>query len=226
MTRTVFTIRPEPGFSATLAAGRALGLEMAGDPLFDIQPVKWIAPSPDAFDALLLGSANAVRHGGETLHGWTAKPVYAVGKATADAARRAGFRIAAEGRHGLQTVLDDLAGRDIRFLRLAGEDHVDLTTPGGTELITRIVYASRRLLLAPSLAPRLQSDGVVLLHSARAAEHFAQECRRLGLDRSRLKLAALGSRIVHAAGPGWLEVRAAPRPCESALLALARDMCQ
>lgn len=226
MTQTVFSIRPEPGLSATLEAGRALGLEMAGEPLFEIRSTDWTPPPADVFEALLLGSANAIRHGGEGLRDLTGKPVYAVGNATANAARDAGFRIASIGQGGLQTVMDGAAQRHLRFLRLAGEDHIRLTPPDGAELITRIVYASRPLSLGDVLARRLAEGGVVLLHSAKAAEHFAHECRRLELDRSRLRLAALGSRIAHAADSGWHEVQVAAEPRESALLALARDMCQ
>ena len=49
MTRVV-AIRPEPGLSATLERGQAMGLDMAGWPLFEIRPVAWDPPVPDTIE--------------------------------------------------------------------------------------------------------------------------------------------------------------------------------
>ena len=225
MTLPIIAIRPEPGCAATIAAGREAGLAIESWPLFEVRPVAWDAPLPDAFDALLLGSANALRHGGAALAAYRGKPAYAVGEATADAARAAGLEIAAIGSGGLQAVLDTEAGLPPRLLRIAGAEHVPLTAPGGVTLLTRIAYESVALPLAPELTERLAEGALVLLHSAAAARHFAGECSRLGVAREKLALAALGSRIATAAGPGWCAVRSAEQPREAALLALAADMC-
>ena len=69
------------------------------------------------------------------------------------------------------------------------------------------------------------SGGLVLLHSAAAARHFATECDRLAIHRGDIRLAALGQRIAEAAGAGWAALRSAAEPNEAALLALAREMC-
>ena len=66
----VFAIRAEPGLSATIEAGQALGLVVEGYPLAEVHPVAWEVPSETTFDALLLGSANAVRHAGPALARW------------------------------------------------------------------------------------------------------------------------------------------------------------
>ena len=55
-------LRPEPGASATLGRAQAMGLAAFAMPLFAVEPVAWTAPAPHDFDALLLTSANAVRH--------------------------------------------------------------------------------------------------------------------------------------------------------------------
>lgn len=219
----IVAIRPEPGLSATLARGRAEGLEIAGWPLFEVRPLNWEPPAPEGIDGVLLGSANAIRHAGD-LSAFTAKPAYAVGATTADAAREAGFTVKAEGRGGLQQLLSRLKP-PLTLLRLAGAKHVPLFPPLGIVLETRIVYDSAPVPMPPELRERLEQGALVLLHSGEAARHFAAECDRLGLDRDRVALAALGPRIAEAAGTGWREVRATENPREAPLLALARDMC-
>lgn len=225
MSRPLYAIRPEPGLSATLEAARAMGLESRGEPLFAVRALPWEVPDLATFDGVLLGSANAVRHGGTALAGLCAKPSYVVGEATAEAARAAGFAVAAAGEGGLQGLLDGLAGQELTLLRIAGAEHVALTPPEGIALVTRIAYESAPVPMSEGLAERLRAGGVVLLHSAAAARHFADECERLGIARSGLALATLGSRIAAAAGEGWAGVQAASAPREAELLALARDMC-
>ena len=63
----VIAIRPEPGLSATVERGRKLGLAIERCPLFEVRPVRWEAPDAARFDVLLIGSANAIRHGGDWL---------------------------------------------------------------------------------------------------------------------------------------------------------------
>lgn len=224
MSRLVVAIRPEPGCSATVEAGRAMGLAIACEPLFEIRPLAWDPPPPDSVDALLLGSANAVRHGGPALEAYRAKPVHAVGEATAAAAEAAGFTIASAGQGELQALVDTLAG-PLRLLRLTGADHVPLVPPAGIAVDMRVAYESVPRPLSRPLADKLGAGALVLLHSAAAARHFAGECDRCGVPRSAVGLAALGPRIAAAAGAGWREVRCATEPREAALLALARDMC-
>jgi uroporphyrinogen-III synthase len=224
MTRIV-AIRPEPGLSATLAKGRAEGLDITGWPLFEIRPRAWEPPSPDGIDGVLVGSANALRHAGPALSAFLGKPAYAVGAATAEAAREAGFAVRAEGKGGLQQLLGTLKGHPLTLLRLAGAKHIPLIPPLGIVLDTRITYESAPLPMPPEMARALGEGALVLLHSAEAAQHFTGEVERLGLDKAKIALAALGPRIVVAAGPGWREVRAVENPREEPLLALARDMC-
>lgn len=221
----VVTIRPEPGCSATVEAALALGLEVAGWPLFEIRACTWEPPAPDSIDALLIGSANAVRHFGPALERYRAKPVFAVGRATAAAADAAGLTVAATGSEDLQRLLDTLAA-PMRLLRVTGAEHVALAAPAGLEIVTRVAYESVPAPLSPERAEQVGGGSLVLLHSAAAARHFAGECDRLLVARQNVGLAALAPRIAEGAGEGWREVRWAPDPNEAALLALARDMCQ
>ncbi|KRA82758.1 uroporphyrinogen-III synthase [Altererythrobacter sp. Root672] len=225
MTALILTIRPEPGCTATVEAGRELGLTIEGCPLFALRAVEWDPPAPENIDALLLGSANAVRHAGPALDQFRGKPVYSVGAATGKEAEAAGFPVAVCGQGVLQPVLDGLVGQQLRLLRVTGAEHVPLYPPPGISVETRIAYESMGLQLPDALAGRLASGALVLLHSAAAARHFAGECDRCGVSRSCVALAVLGPRIAEAAGEGWATVRSASVPAEAALLALASDMC-
>ncbi|MBW8785446.1 MAG: uroporphyrinogen-III synthase [Novosphingobium sp.] len=222
----LIAIRPEPGCSATVATAEALGLTARGFPLFEIEPRAWHAPERIEFDALLIGSANALRHAGPELERYSGLPTYVVGEVTAGACRAAGFEVVAVGSGGLQEVLGRVETRHRRLLRLAGEERIALDPPPGITLIERVVYVSRPLPMPTGLTELLSAPAVVLLHSAAAARHFAAECARQGVARANVALAAIGPRVAAAAGGGWREVATASQTGDSALLALAREMCQ
>lgn len=220
-------IRPEPGCSASVDKARKMhGVEVYGAPLFEVVPRSWEAVPPGACDALLIGSAMALRHGGPGLSALKSLPVYAVGEATAQAAREAGFTVAATGTTTMQTLLDDLAPQHRRLLRLAGEERVTLALPDGVSMDERVVYASLPREMPPELVAQLQNPAIVTLHSAEAARHLAAQCVKHGIRRARLRLAAMSPRIASAAGDGWGEVASVSYPDDTALLALARQMCQ
>lgn len=219
-------IRPEPGCTATVSAARTVGLEPYGFPLFAVTPRSWQAPPPDNHDALLLGSANALRHAGPGLAAVRHLPAYAVGEATAEAARELGFTVIAQGQGGLQDVLGRLDPAHRRLLRLSGAERIALNLPTGVTMTERIVYASQAQPMPADLTALLAEPAIVALHSAEAAHHFAAECVRNGLRRARLRLCALGPRIAAAGGEGWGEVAVAADTSDRALLALARQMCQ
>jgi uroporphyrinogen-III synthase len=163
-----------------------VGLAITGHALSEIRAAAWDCPDPAAFDGLLIGSANAFVHGGAHLARLTGKPVYAVGEATAAAARAAGFKVAMVGSGGLQAVLDAIPGPR-HLLRIAGEEHVPLTPPAGVTFATVIAYRSVGLPLDPA-APLLASgEALVLLHSAATARALGEECDRLGLPRAEMR---------------------------------------
>ncbi|WP_298334390.1 uroporphyrinogen-III synthase [uncultured Erythrobacter sp.] len=222
MSGIILVVRPEPGLGTTLAAAKDMGLNTVGYPLFEIRPWEWDCPDPVTVDALLIGSANAIRHGGEALTRLTDKPVYAVGEATAEAAREAGFAIASIGTGGLQNVLDTVRS-ETTLLRLAGAEHVPLEPPSGVNLETRIVYKAVSLEL-PEPLRALQDLGLtVLLHSAAAARQFDNEARRMALHRQRISLVTIGPRVASAAGKGWADIHVSDAPNDRAMLELARS---
>lgn len=207
MTRRLLVLRPEPGNAATCARLTERGLAAVALPLFAVRGLAWEAPDPAAYDALLLTSANAVRHAGAALARLAALPVIAVGPATAAAARAAGLRVAAQGDGGV----GDLATRG-RLLHLAGQAHVALQ---GVDRI--VVYASDRLPVAPA-ALAVADGAVALLHSPRAARAFAD---LLPVPRSRVRIAALSEAVRAAAGAGWDAARVAAARTDAALVDLA-----
>lgn len=219
-------IRPEPGCAASVAAARAAGLDARGFALFEVAAKSWEAVPAAGYDALLAGSANVFRYGGPGLPALSALPVLAVGEATAEAARAAGFAVAATGTGGLQKLLETLPRGCRRLLRLAGDERIALTPPRRVTIDERVVYTTRAVPFPPELAALLRGPAIIALHSADAARHLAAQCVSHGLRRARLRIAALSPRIAAAAGDGWGEVAAAPIPDDKALLALARQMCQ
>jgi uroporphyrinogen-III synthase len=222
----ILILRPEPGASTTLATTQALDLDAHAFPLFAIRPLAW-EPVPRAHvDAVLLGSANALRHGGTALGAYAGLPAYAVGETTAQAAREAGFAVAATGRGGLQPLLSALAPEHRRLLRLAGRERVELAIPAGITITTREVYAAEPLPPAPTLLALLRRPVLALLHSGEAASRFTEICATAAIDRRTVRLAAIGERVAARAGSGWGDLQCAASPDDAALLALAMRMCQ
>ncbi len=159
---------------------------MIGKPLFAIEPVPWDPPPVDEFDGLLIGSANAIRQAGHGLALFRGMDVYAVGGATANEAEKAGLNIRAVGEGGLQALLDSLVPAPLSLLRLAGLDHVALNPPANITIEKRIVYRAYSHELPQSIADRLADGGIVMLHSAAAADHFSQECSRLNVNKANI----------------------------------------
>lgn len=223
----IITIRPEFGAQTTLREAPSHGLEVQSFPMTSVHALDWQGPDPADVDALLIGSANAIRLGGAELAKFQQKPVFAVGSATAAAAREAGFDVAQLGQGGLQGLLSDMPKTDLSMLRVAARRHVELAVPSHVQMETRIAYEAQDIAMPDDLAALLRAGpSLVLLHSAGSALHFRSECERLGIDRRSISIAALGKRITAAAGNGWQAVRAAPSPRETALLALAKDLWQ
>lgn len=211
-------IRPEPGASATAERVRAAGHEPLLLPFFEVTGRPWSASPPETFDALLLTSANAVRHAGPGLEPYRSLPAYAVGERTAAALRAMGIEPAATGSAGVQSALAKVEANHQKLLWLAGEDHSMLEMPRGMTVETAICYTSEPRPLPPTAAQIIAQADAVALHSARAAQHFSDSVQLLGCERAKIAIAAFSSAIAKAAGPGWALVATAAQPTDSALL--------
>lgn len=214
--RQVLVLRPEPGASATVAKAREYSLEASAVPLFEIKPVKWDAPEPSNFDGVLLTSANAVRQAGERLSGYRGLQAYAVGEATATAAREAGFGIASVGNSGVDRLLASI-DPDLRLLHLCGEDRRTREQP--KQKITAVPVYRAEAIERPELGDL--SDVIALIHSPRAAARFAE----LVSERSAISIVAISKAAADAGGQGWRVLETADEPTDEALLALAAQLC-
>lgn len=223
MSRRVAVLRPEPGNAATAAALAARGVEAVRLPLFAVRGVDWEAPDPGAFDALVLTSANAVRHAGPGLRGLTPLPVYAVGAATARAAEAAGLRVALTGGAGAAALLAAAEAAGVRrAIHLAARERT--VAPGGIVAAIRTVYASEPLPIDPGAGAML-ADTVATVQSARAGVRLAEWVAALGLSRSSIALAAVSEGAAAAAGEGWQRVAHAASPAERDLIDAAIALC-
>ncbi len=218
--RRLAVLRPEPGASATVERAAALGLDAVAMPLFKVEPVAWKAPDARDFDALLLTSANALRHGGTGLERLLQLPAYAVGEATADAARAAGLAVAATGDGGVEQLLDRVPA-GLRLLHLCGEHR---TMTDSSRPITSVAVYRSIELPPPGGLERIEGQ-VVAVHSPRAGRRLAELAEQAGVDRSSVRVAAISEAARAAAGDGWERCESAAQPDETALLALAARLC-
>jgi uroporphyrinogen-III synthase len=219
--RPLVIVRPEPGASATARAAEAKGLMPVLLSLFKVEPVEWEAPDAGQFDALLLTSANAIRHGGNGLEGLRQLRAYCVGEATATAAREAGLSVIAAGTVGVDELLQRVP-RESRLLHLSGTHWRE--PANRTHAIRHLpVYDSVELPPPEWLA--LIEGAVVAVHSPRAASTLARHADDLRLDRHGTAIAAISAETAAAAGKGWETVEPAAEPRDSALLAIATRLC-
>jgi uroporphyrinogen-III synthase len=217
MTRPVLVLRPQPGADATAARAAERGLRAIIAPLFRIAPRDWAMPDA-RFDALLFTSANAVRALDDRVD--RTVPAYAVGTATAEAARAAGFESVTVGPGRIEELIPLILADGIgSLLHLAGEDRTAFD-PAGLRIETRIVYAAEPVEPSPAFAEALAEGAVALLHSARAAQRFRALAGTGG------RIAAISEGVRAAAGEGWAAVAVADAPGDDALLAAAARLCQ
>ncbi|KQM96751.1 uroporphyrinogen-III synthase [Sphingomonas sp. Leaf25] len=203
-------LRPEPGNAATVAGIRALGGEAIPLPLFAIVPLAWELPA-EAHDALILTSANAVRHAGAGLAALAYLPVHAVGAATARAARDAGLRVVATGAGDGRALLDAARAAGVRrALLLTARDRA--VAAHGVVATIRAVYAA--VPTEPVGMDRL-AGSVALVHSPRAAARLAA----LVADRGTTSVAAISPAAAMMLGNGWRAVAVAAMPSDPAVIA-------
>jgi len=218
--KKVLVLRPEPGATTTVSRAAAYGLTGIAAPIFTVGPIAW-TPPPERPDALMLTSANAVRHAGPALMLYRTLPAYTVGSATAEAAVTAGLGDVRIGPSDAAALLD-MMGRDgVRSaLHVAGREHKDVIHPM-VRVTRRIVYGADPVASLPDAAQHaLAERAVALLHSPRAAALFA------GLvdERSGVAIAAISPAAAEAAGGGWRAIAIAEHPSDASLLAAAAGL--
>jgi len=218
----VWVTRAEPGASATARRLRALGREPLVAPVLEVRPLD-AAIDLEGAAALAFTSANAVR-AFAARKPERALPVFAVGEATAKAARDAGF-VAVEPAEGDVSALARLIAARRPGLVLnptAAEPAADLgalLAASGVAVRTAALYETLPAEPARALAA-LDAVSTVLVHSPKAARRLAELLDAAAL--ARLAFACISeaaARPLVQAGARYVGV--APFPTEAALLKLA-----
>ncbi|MEZ5656324.1 MAG: uroporphyrinogen-III synthase [Sphingobium sp.] len=220
----VVICRPQPGADASAARARTHGLIPVIYPLFSIEAIEWAPPDPRAFDAVMLTSANATRHAGANLMLYRERPIFAVGDATAKAANNAGLsdvQIAGPNAGALAQDIERAGYRNI--LHLCGAE-VRPFDPGALNITRMPVYRTVEAGDATGLAATLESGSIILTHSPKAAARL--EALVPASARHDLSLIAISQAALAAAGTGWRDAQATDEPTDSAMLALAHQICQ
>jgi uroporphyrinogen-III synthase len=228
--RRVWITRAQPGAEATAARVRALGLEPLVEPLLEVRP---LSPGPidlTGVGALAFTSANAVR-------AFTRRsaerglPVFAVGTATAAAAREAGYGEVRSGEGDVRRLGELIIDQQNTFegallhpsaAEPAG-DLVGALTAAGLQAVRLALYETVTRRPDAALIEALPSLPFVLLHSPRGARALADVL--VGRPASGLTALCLSPAVAGPlTGAELAVVRVAARPSEAALIDLL-DAC-
>src|SRR6516162_4053007 len=184
----VIVTRPQTDSERTAAALRARGHEVLVAPLMRVEPIA--TDFAGSWSGIVITSANApAAIAKNSARDRLIKlPVYAVGRRSADAARRAGFAdvISAGGdvRDLVQLIAERHADASASLLYLAGEDRAaDLVAElavHGIAAQMAVVYRAVANSLPPALTAALKASEVdaVLHFSKRSAENYLAGARR------------------------------------------------
>lgn len=212
-------IRPQPGADATAHRLRAAGHDPVIKPLFAIEHLPVPNVSADHYDAILLTSGNAARAASDFLHGNPDLPIYSVGSATASALQKLSLPVAQTGSDGVDALARAAAvDGHKRLLWLAGEDHSPIPQITDVSIDVVTVYRSAMVGMPPAFAECVNQSDAVILHSSRAAAHFAALCETMKLPRADITLATFSNAIAHSAGKNWAAMIVADAPNDAALL--------
>lgn len=213
--------RPEPGNAATVERAKVLGLDARAIPLFAAQSLEWVLPDAENFDALLLTSALAPTLAGPKLARLASLPVYAVGAATARAAKAGGLTVAMTGTKDAQQLLDAMTSEKVRnILWLCGRDRSEFDARGAaTEALP--CYAVDPVPPSALWFDLIVAPAIILAHSVRAATRISD---LVGDARGHLALVAISASVAVAAGGGWGDLAVSEQPDDAAMLAQAHAL--
>ncbi|MCJ7421217.1 uroporphyrinogen-III synthase [Sphingomicrobium astaxanthinifaciens] len=219
--RPILLLRPEPGASLSASRAAEMGIEGVETlPLFKVRPVDWTPPDPARFDAILMTSANAARHGGEGLRALRDLPVHAVGEATAAAARAAGLMVDEVGTGGVEALLERLPP-DRRLLHLAGQHR---RAPAGARqtIVPLAVYSS----IAREHPPGVErlAGAIAVVHSPRAGQRLDALCEREGIERGSIAVAAISEDACPPEAHRYEQIVVAAAPRDRELLQRAAQL--
>ncbi|MET0364674.1 MAG: uroporphyrinogen-III synthase [Sphingobium sp.] len=219
MADPVLVLRPEPGAARTAEALRSAGFLPLLYPLYEIEPVDWTPPDPAGIDAVLITSANAVRQAGPGMARFQSKPLFAVGAASAAAARAAGFASVTVGGGDIPSTVPMLvAAGHVHILHLSGTEIRDFD-PAGLSILRLPVYRAAPHGSAEGLARAVPRDrgAYAFVHSPRAGVRLSELVK--AQERQRITIIAISNAASDACGSGWRDRVVAGSPTGEAMLA-------
>ena len=222
----IWITRAQPGADATAARVRALGHAPFVAPLLAVRMLEGVQVDLTGVKALAFTSANGLRAFADACADRSLR-VFAVGAATAQAAREAGFRrvLSADGDVG--ALAEGIAAR-------RAEIGGAVLHPGAAELAGDLAGALERALvevrsltlydtvpadLTPQQLEQLADVDVALVHSAKGAKALAAVLETRPLPN--LRVLALSNAVLEPLAGVQVAAKApAPFPLEAALLNL------
>jgi uroporphyrinogen-III synthase len=225
--RRVWVTRALPGAQATAARLSAAGLHPVVAPLIETTALPGSADILDRHDALVFTSAAAVRQVALRTTNRT-QPVYAVGEATAQAARSVGWTVAADAAGGVADLARVLAAvpTGLRLLHPCAAFTAGDLSASGLRVTSWPVYRTDPVATgwAPALddltAGRLAG---VLVQSPSAAVALAAVMADAPIPDKVLLFALSKACAAPLEGTGFREIASPPFPREAALLKVVAD---
>lgn len=229
----VLITRPEPGASDTATRVARLGFTPVRAPVLRIDSTRALLPAAVSVAAVLVTSGNAV----DALpQAYCSTRLLAVGDATADRARAAGFvqvvSAAGDAEALAEFVIRQQSPRDGTLLLASGrgQGHALATAlrQAGYRVARRAVYAAhptRSLPPAAAAALRAGSVRAALFFSAETARQFVRLVQRAGLAETLAGVEAISigrSAAVALEALPWRGIRVAARPTQDEMLVLLR----
>lgn len=222
----IWITRAQPGADATAERVRALGHDAVVAPLLAVRPLPDAKADLRGVAALAFTSANGVRAFAD-ICGERGLKVFAVGAATAQAAKVAGFASVLSADGDVEALAEGIAARrgELRGAVLhpgAAEPAGDLAgslEKHGVEARRLVLYETAPVALGAAEAEDLGRSDAVLLHSPRAAQVLAKVLK--AHPAPKLRALALSKAVVKPLARTRLAAKAYPPfPLEAALLNL------
>jgi uroporphyrinogen-III synthase len=175
----IWITRAEPGASRTAARLKALGRDPLVAPLLEVHPLA-VSIDLDGVGALAFTSANGVR-AFAALSEDRGLPVFAVGGATAEAARAAAFTSVTSAEGDVAALAQTIVANRDRFAGLVlapgprepAGDLVGALAAQGVRARLQAIYDTRPASARDALR-LLPEIGIVLIHSPKAGERLAE----------------------------------------------------
>lgn len=225
-TRKIWITRAQPAADTTAARVRALGHEPFIAPLLKVEPVEGVEVDLRGVCALAFTSANGVRAFTEATPERSLR-VFAVGAATAQAVRAAGFKNVLSADGDVEALAEGIAARkrDLKGCVLhpgAAEPAGDLVgalEAHGIEARRLILYDTGPAELTDEELAILPEIDAVLLHSPKAAQALAAMLK--ASPQPRMRALCLSKAVMKPLARTKMAAKVfAPFPLEAALLNL------